>query len=785
MIFFLLSCNLAVQASVDPELLRRTWPARWISHPEAGRDPGVYHFRLKFSLERAPEAFRIHVSADNRYELFLNGERVVMGPARGDLLHWRFETIDLAPWLSPGDHVLAAVVWNLGDLAPMAQISHRTAFVVQGGGEATALVDTPGDWRCVENPAWEFLEPYRDFAVQGYYVAGPGMQFDGARHLWNWNDRDFDDRSWVEPVAISPASPRGARDSHAPWWFVPNPLPQMESKIEHFARAFREPGSTAPESLIDGRFYLEVAPKQEVQVVLDRGQLTNAYPELTVSGGAGSRIELVYAEAPYLPEESFPPRRWRKGNRNEVAGKWIVGVTDVFLPDGGDNRIFRPLWWRTYRYVQISIRTTSEPLTVEAFTGRFTGYPFQEVAEFDSDRPELQEIWEVGWRTLRLCAHESFMDCPYYEQLQYAGDTRIQALIALYVSGDDRLVRNAIEHLAASQMPEGLTLSRHPAALPQVIPPFSLFWIEMIRDLWMLREDPAFFRSHLPGIRRVVSWFQHRMGEDYLLGPLPWWNFVDWADEFRGGDGPGAADGRSSILSLQYASALRSAADLEDAFGTAFLAREYRQTADRIVRAVRDCCWAADRLLFADTPQQDSFSQHASILAVLQEAIQPEESALLMERILQDDTLIQTTFYFRFYLGRALKKAGLGDRYLEMLDPWRTMLDLGLTTWAEKPEPTRSDCHAWSSSPNYELLATVAGVEPAEPGFRSVRIRPHPGPLSNIRAAVAHPDGLIRVDLRRMDERLVGRVQLPDGVSGIFVYGEQQVQLNGGRNLIE
>lgn len=785
MVFFFLSCTLALEAAVDPQLLLRTWPARWISHPEAGGDPGVYHFRLKFSLQQAPEEFRIHVSADNRYELFLNGNRVLKGPARGDLLHWRFETIDLAQWLAPGDHVLAAVVWNLGDLAPMAQISHRTGFVVQGEGETASQVNTPGDWRCMEDPAWEFLEPYRDFAVQGYYVAGPGMKFDGSRHPWGWNDRDFDDRNWLEPVSISPASPRGARDSHAPWWFVPNPLPQMESRTEHFTRAFHDAGPAEPETLVDGRFSLEIPPEQEVRVVLDRGQLTNAYPELTVSGGAGSRIELVYAEAPYQPEESFPPKRWRKENRDDVAGKWIVGVTDVFLPDGGDSRMFRPLWWRTFRYVQISIRTGAEPLTVEAFTGRFTGYPFQEAAEFDSDRPELQEIWEVGWRTLRLCAHESFMDCPYYEQLQYAGDTRIQSLIALYVSGDDRLVRNAIEHLAASQMPEGLTLSRHPAALPQVIPPFSLFWIEMIWDLWMLREDPAFFRRHLPGVRRVISWFQHRLGEDHLLGPLPWWNFVDWAEEFRGGDGPGAADGKSSILSLQFASALRSAADLEDAFGQAFMAREYRQTADRIVQAVRDCCWNADRALFADTPQQDSFSQHANILAILQEAIPTGESAPLMERILEDETLIQATFYFRFYLGRALTKAGLGDRYLDLLDPWRAMLDLGLTTWAEKPEPTRSDCHAWSSSPNYELLATVAGVEPAEPGFRSVRIRPHPGPLARIRAAVAHPAGLIRLDVRLVDGRLVGNVELPEGISGAFAYRDQLVRLNGSRNEIE
>ncbi|MEZ4828681.1 MAG: hypothetical protein R3C61_20710 [Bacteroidia bacterium] len=79
-----------------------------------------------------------------------------------------------------------------------------------------------------------------------------------------------------------------------------------------------------------------------------------------------------------------------------------------------------------------------------------------------------------------------------------------------------------------------------------------------------------------------------------------------------------------------------------------------------------------------------------------------------MQRILEDKSLIQATFYFKFYLFRALVKTGMADQYLPQIQPWRDMLDLGLTTFAEKPDPTRSDCHAWSASPNYDLLATVA-----------------------------------------------------------------------------
>jgi hypothetical protein len=77
------------------------------------------------------------------------------------------------------------------------------------------------------------------------------------------------------------------------------------------------------------------------------------------------------------------------------------------------------------------------------------------------------------------------------------------------------------------------------------------------------------------------------------------------------------------------------------------------------------------------------------------------------------------------------------------------MLDLGLTTWAEKPEPTRSDSHAWSAHPTVNLLTMVAGVEPATPGFETVRIRPHLGSLTTRSATVPTPRGDIVVAYKK------------------------------------
>lgn len=101
---------------VNPALYMGQWPARWISMPDEPADIyGVYHFRKTFELDTLPQHFWVHVSADNRYKLYINGSLVSLGPARGNVFNWNFETVDLSSCLRQGKNVLAAVVWNYGD----------------------------------------------------------------------------------------------------------------------------------------------------------------------------------------------------------------------------------------------------------------------------------------------------------------------------------------------------------------------------------------------------------------------------------------------------------------------------------------------------------------------------------------------------------------------------------------------------------------------------------------------------------------------------------------------
>ncbi len=773
----------AAAPDINPALLSARWPASWIRAAGAGgRGAGVFLFRKSFDLPAAPTRFVVHVSADQRYELFVNGQRTATGPARGDLDHWRFETVDLAPKLAAGRNVLAAIVWNFGADAPMAQISFETSFLMQGDGEAEAVVNTGKTWKSIANPAITPLPIDRKAIKYQYFVGGPGEIVDASTYPWGWEQPAFDDTAWTATETITPASPRGARDSPSRWFLVPRAIPLMEDTPEHLEKVVRSTGGDVPAGVLDGSAKWTIAPHSRVTALLDRGHLTSAYPEVVTSGGRGASIALTYTEALHDPTAHGPGGD--KGNRNETTGKVVTGLADRFLPDGGSHRPFSSLWWRTFRYVEVTVETTDEPLTVDAIRARFSAYPFQQRGSFDSSDPVLRRIFDVGWRTARLCAHETYMDTPYWEQLQYVGDTRIQALVSLYVGGDDRLVKNAIELFDESRTPDGITQSRYPGALPQFIPPFSLFWIGMMHDLWWYSGDRAFLAQYLQGARGVLDWFEARLTPDGLLGKLEWWNYADWVDTFPNGEPPMTAGGESAILTLQFAIALGEAADLETAFGSAANAARDRALADRLSAAVRASCWDATKGLLADTPEKRTWSQHVNLLGVLSDAIPADQRRAVMTKVLDDPSLTQTTYYFKFYLFRAVEKAGLADRYLDLLGPWKSMLDLGLTTWAEKPEPTRSDSHAWSAHPTVDLLTLVAGVEPATPGFDTVRIRPHLGSLTTLSASVPTPKGDVVVAYKRNGTQLTADVTLPVGVNGTIELSGQQTSLHAGKNSI-
>ena len=809
-------CVLEVEARAQEAT---PWKAEWVTMAGApARDEVVLHFRKVIELGTAPSHFLVDVSADNQFVFYVNGKRVGTGPAKSDLAHWRYETYDLGPYLKAGKNVLAATVWNFGIHAAVAQMSDRVGFLVHGESEAERAADTNESWDVEQEKGIATLPTN----LPGfYYVAGPGEKLDAGKFDWSFDGEEVKGKSaWTKAMTLGRGALRWERDAPNNWQLVKDPLPAMEMTEVSSGQVVRATGvPLSPGSPPNG---FVVAPYAKASVLVDRGELITGYPSLMVRHGAGSKIRVTYAEALY-------DDKGQKGNRNEITGKHILGVADEFVVGGGEeqsrslatqtplgmtNALFMPLGWRTWRYLQIDLEAGEDPLDFYGLRTWFSAFPFEEKGYFRADDASLKAIWDIGWRTARLGAHDTYTDAPYWERLQYVGDTRIEANISYAVAGDDRLARQAIDAINNSRIPDGLTQSRYPSELVQMIPTFSLMWVGMVHDFWMYRGSAGikasatgkteerseesgeeFVKAQLPGVRTVMDWYVARQRTDGLLEKIPWWPFVDWGKDFVDGVPPQEPDGGSSVITLQFVEALRYAAELEEAFGDKHTAEIYRGAATRAAAGVWKLCWNAEYGLLADTPAQKHFSQHANILGIWLDVIPAEKQKDVLGNILtQSDAgfastgtvpeMTVATYYFRYYLARAVEHAGMGDRYLELLGRWREMVKLGLTTWAEQPEPTRSDSHAWSAHPNFDLLRVVAGIRPASPGFAMVRIEPHVEALKHVEAGVPTPRGMIEVKYTRVEGGLEAEVTLPEGVTGELVWGGKTMPLRGGEQRV-
>jgi hypothetical protein len=360
-------------------------------------------------------------------------------------------------------------------------------------------------------------------------------------------------------------------------------------------------------------------------------------------------------------------------------------------------------------------------------------------------------------------------------------------LVSLYNSGDDRLVRNALNQMDHSRIAEGLTLSRNPTSSPQIIPTFSLWYIGMLHDYWMYGRDSDFIKEKIPGTRQVLEFFRRYQQPDGSLKGVPYWNFTDWVvgrPDWIRGVAPIGRGGTSSVLDFQLLLAFQTAAELETKLGMEAYAQLYGKQATQLVQMIRRKYWDERKSLFADTPEKTSFSQHANALAILTGLAQGKEAADLAKKILKDKSLAPASIYFKYYLHQALIKAGLGNDYLQWLDKWRENISMGLTTWAENYDVgnSRSDCHAWGSSPNIELFRTVLGIDTDAPGFARVKIEPRLGDLRKAGGEIPHPQGKIAVAYEFKEGKWNIKIELPGNLPGTLIWHDRKYPLKSGFN---
>lgn len=728
------------------------------------------YFRHSFCLEH-PGKLQVDVTANTRYRLWVNEKPVASGPCKGDAYRHYYETLDLSEYLLVGQNTVAVQVLYQEPHSAIRQTDSRAAIYSvygQGGGHRLALegsvIDEAGEivhtlttgiaeWR-----VW--LDHTRTLLSSQVteYLGAVCEEIDFSRCPAEWKSFACDDSGWLAAVPLETVRINDFMRSVGLVQRFPireRPIPLLDETPAVFAREFSP---------------LTVQAGTAASLLLDAGEEVNGYPQFFFQGGEGSIIEITYFE-------KFTGADAR--SKVDAENGQISGVTDKLLLSGG-NIVFEPFWYRTFRFISISV-TAEKDVTLLTPTYRKTNYPLKVDSWISSSETWVEEVWQLCVRTLKNCMMETYMDCPYYEQNQFPMDTRLQALFCAAASRDDRLTRKALEDFHCSMTPDGLVQGRYPAVYPQIISTFSLYYIFMLEEFWRRTGDLDAIRQYLPDVDRMLGYYQSKIGADGLVGRLGYWEFIDWQQAWSelGGIPAALEHGPSTIINLMYALALDRGAALMEAAGRAELGSEYRRRQKEILDRIRSLCWDEDRQMFREGPAFSQYSQHAQSWAVLNGLLTGEQAVRTLRRAMDEKDVLRCSFSTSFEWFRALETVGLYQETREAMLRWATLPALGNTTCPETPDESRSECHAWSALPMYEFICVMAGIRENN---GVIEIRPAPAYLPDLHGAAATKAGPLRFEYVRESAQWRYQFILPEGVDAVFHHADGRTKhLRGGK----
>jgi alpha-L-rhamnosidase len=784
---------------------RKTRSGYWLRVPEeayqaADTPAGHYsnitaYFRHEFNASR-PDNLKLKISANSRYRLWVNGHPVTSGPCKGDQWRQYYDIIDVSQYLKSGFNCIGIKVIAYPAYASETEINTAPLSVMTNGagpclmvegtcrakkGKALADVTTGyADWIVSIDQATEWV-----YFPQIFWM-GASEKVDGSKLPHGWNQSPELEGKWfkAQKAWLAEGDPdKTIFGLIPPMPLEERPIPQLYEIKRFFQRqypALQKDGSSAESldfpSLSDGTA-VTLQPNGRYVTVLDAGELTTGFIRLNMKGGAGSTIRLRYSESFYIMENGTP----KKGIRDDAENGVILGHDDVYYPSGGEE-VYEPFWFRTFRFIQLEVNTGDDALTIEPPVYMETGYPLEVKTHVESSVPWVNEVWDISLRTLKRCMHETYEDCPYYEQLQYAMDTRSQILFTYMVSGDTRLAEKAMYDYRSSLMPNGLLQSRYPSREPQVIPTFNIFFILMVEDYyWQTGETKHIFK-YRSAIDGILEWFNDRIGGYGLIENLEYWPFVDWVDGWKHGVPSAVEKGPATIHSLMYAAGLQSAARLNELTGRKHMATEYEKRSREILQQVENKCWSDSQGLFKEGPKVNEFSQHSQVWAVLTGLVKGKRAKSILKKSLALDDIFICSYSMKFYLLRALEMVNMYDRSEGIWDDWQAMLEQHLTTCPEDNVNMRSDCHGWSALALYEFTRCILGVKPIEPGWRKIAIKPNILSLPDFSGSIVTPKGTVQVSWKKQAGHFSIKGTVPDGVPFELYLpdGTKQLYLHGG-----
>ena len=701
----------------------------WITPKNQGEFKNeLYYFKKTVTLSKKAGGV-CDISAESRYKLYINGQLCAFGPCKGTREKKYFDSFDISKYIKDGENEIFVEVLRLVPVGVYGKPSPVEGVMRKGCCALFAKI-TNGDniiradesWLCAKQEAIELKSPgscYSASILENVDAKKENLIYEAPAKFGDVHS-DVNEHHWWGITSDLFLSTR--------------PIPMLEAKEIKIG--------------FDGEYY-------------DAGYLTFGFPTFKIKGKG--KVEIIYFECFGSQDPKI------KADRTDRSLGYGKDMVDTVECDG--EVTFSPFWFRCFRFIHIK---TEGDVSIKLEKFLEVNYPMVVKDTFDFGSKEDNLLFETSVRTLRRCMHETYEDCPFYEQLQYTMDTSLQMLFNYQLTNDDALARNAIEAFANSQFSNGFMPSRYPSVSDQHIPSFQLYFIFMVYQHYIRFGDINLVKKYIGAIDGVISWFKELINEDGILGQSNYWNFIDWAkpwvyDEKRRCDGGvplGIDEGPIGIYDPMFAYFLECASKLNAVCSRLDVSEEYQNLADALKKNVDKYFYDKEKGLYADDLNHKYYSQHMQTWCVLSGVAKGNKAKKIMKNSLNLEA--KSTYAFAYFFFRALEVCGMYDKTKEMMDSYRNLLKLNCTTIPETPTESRSECHAWGAIAIYEFCATVLGVRTYDVFEKSVSIKPYIDGREYAKGTVATIAGDVYVSWKKSGDVFEITVQSEDNVEKVI-----------------
>ncbi len=524
------------------------------------------------------------------------------------------------------------------------------------------------------------------------------------------------------------------------------------------------PEIISPEGMFSDNDEYTVIKKsqQDVEIVVDLGKEYNTHIGFEIYADQGVIIDGNIFEEYWKGKPRYP---------------WSNRSTFGYVTRKGWQKYltFRHLGGR---YIALTFRNLKSSLKIRRVYGVFVHYQVQNRGEFHCSNSMLNRLWDLGKHTLLCCMEDTFTDCPTFEQTLWILDARNEALICEAAFGESEITRRSIRMAALSLKRSDMVESQVPSAWQDIIPSFSLIWVQMIWEYFWFSSDRIFLDELYPFVSKMLnSILDKYIDAKTNLFCINKWNFLDWSHI----DSNHKCVTHNNIL---LAAALDYASKIAGALGKRSDKRRWLNAAGIVRTAINKEMWSETKNAYIDSIHNDgekstTVSHPVNTLAMLYNIAPKNRKKHIAEIVMGKRKKGIVPFGapgIMFFLLEQYAESGKIKELLKFMHgPWREMLDAGATTlwemyksFASEEYPTRSYCHGWSAGPTYFMSRYILGVHALKPGFTQVLIQPELDNLKFARGKVPANKYDICADWRRKNNHFYGSIKLPKEIKASF-----------------